>query len=325
MEGVYNAFRRLYDNYVVVMLVAAIVHSATRFSVKLLSEDDSVFQILFIRGLFLFSVLSIAIYKTDGKYFGEPETYRLMFLRGLVGCIGLILGTFATFLLPFVDSAFLLNIYPVTTALIAFILKFEQPSFRCWLGVFGCVIGVAIISEPPFLFGGDEDKWDLQRVAGLLTALIAQTLMGATFVIMKMIGESASVAANALAQSIGVLVISIPFLPTSFPKRFNSRPSLEHIGLYILMATTALAFQTLLARGFQIGPPVKCSILLLSSLMYSALFGIFVLSENASAFTVIGAGVITASVILVIVYRSSKVPDSQENVRLLSIEDDPTT
>lgn len=126
MNSVYNALqyvlycmfvtncvrRQLYGNYIVVMLIASVMGSISQIGVKLLSDDNSVFQILFIRALVVFLVLAIAIHQGDGKYFGEPETYFLLFLRGFIGSIALILGTFATFLLPFVDSTFLLNIYP---------------------------------------------------------------------------------------------------------------------------------------------------------------------------------------------------------------------
>lgn len=202
-------------------------------------------------------------------------------------------------------------------------LKLERPTFRCWLGVFGCFIGVAIFAEPTFLFGGSEEEWDLQRIAGYLTALTGQALVGFTFTVMRQIGESATVAANAFAQSIGVLVISVPFLPTSFPKRFNCEPSLEEFGLYLLMAVSSLGFQVLLARGFQIGSAVKSSIILLSTMVYSASFGILVLYDDASVFTFVGAGVLTMSVILVIVSRGKKESNHHDYENLLSSDQEP--
>lgn len=193
----------------------------------------------------------------------------------------------------------------VFTAAISFLVGVDKPTPLSCVGVVLCVIGNALIVQPPFLFGGEEEDWDLERILGVVTALLSQVAFGITFVLIRKLGSSATVLTQSLMQTSIMLFLCTPFLPTSFPKPFQWRPSLENLGLYAAFVFCGIAAQIFMNRGFQIGPPVGSSIVYTSSMVYPVLFGLLVLSEETSVLEVLGAGLNVVSVIIVVRDRSN--------------------
>lgn len=91
-------------------------------------------------------------------------------------------------------------------------------------------------------------------------------------------------------------------------------PNLGEIGLQVLIVIFAILFHPIFCRGFQIGPPTKNAIILLTNMLYSALFGVLVLSEDADWYTLLGGVLIIASVVLITFDKSNSKPTSNSQV-----------
>lgn len=104
--------KAVYDHYVLVLLLAALLAALTHITFKLLSDDISIFQIMVVRCLVFIPFLVTLIHRNGGQYFGQKEIRVLLIFRCGMAALSFILINAATFLLPLVDSTFLTNSYP---------------------------------------------------------------------------------------------------------------------------------------------------------------------------------------------------------------------
>ena len=60
----------------------------------------------------------------------------------------------------------------------------ERLGFLSWFGVGGCVIGNALVAQPPFLFG-DDNIWDMTRTLGIGAGMVSNIFMACTFILIR--------------------------------------------------------------------------------------------------------------------------------------------
>eukprot|EP00210_Caulerpa_lentillifera_P008380 g7992.t1 len=317
-----NTLSTLYNNYVVVLLIGAVLYSMTHISMKVLTDTVSVFQILVIRSLVSIPAMILVIRRINGRILGERHVRTLVILRGLFGGISFILVTLSTHLLPLVDAAFLLNTYAVFTVMISFLAGMEKPTFISCLGIIGCVTGVTFIAQPPFIFGNDSEDWDIKRVSGVITAILSQILLAIVLIIISKIGTAATAFTHVFIQNLFILFMSLPVLPSGYPKSWKWTVSLAEIGLYALFVSAGTVFQLAMSRGFQIGPPARSAIIYLSNTLYSAAFGVLVLSDDANVFTFVGGGLVLLSVVVVVLDSSRVKRAAAEQEKLNDLEEE---
>eukprot|EP00210_Caulerpa_lentillifera_P008379 g7991.t1 len=294
----------VWGNPTLLVSIAAIAASATQIGVKLLSKSTCFFQIMCIRTLCVCIVMYLVVQMRQELLFGDPRWYRLFILRTISASLSFLTLHFSTHLLPLVDAAFLVNTYPMTTAIISFVLQLEELTWRSWTGVVGCVIGSALILQPEFLVGGDNEDWDLERITGVILALFSTVLTSVNAICTAIMGTSISPYGSVFAAVSLVFCLSVPFVALSFPKAANWSPNFGQILLHVLVVVAGLLFHPVFVRGFQIGPPTKNGIIMLTNMLYSALFGILVMSDDASWYTLLGAVFIIISVVLISLDKS---------------------
>jgi len=161
-----------------------------------------------------------------------------------------------------------------------------------------------------------------ERVGGVVLAICSQVTMAIALIIISKIGTRATLFMHVFAQNLGGFILSIPFLPTGFPMAFNWKPSIEELGLYALVVVSGVAFQLSVSRGFQIGPPARSAIIFLSNALYSAAFGVLVLSDSATVFTYIGGGLVLVSVVVVSLDRSKARHLTNEQIKVNELEEE---
>lgn len=189
------------------------------------------------------------------------------------------------------------------------------------LGVVGTFAGQVLIARPPFLFGGDQEEWDAERISGIIFALMSSIFRAFSFLLVtytfllsladltvsgerKMDSKVPSIIISNYLPFLS-LFVSIPFLPTGYPKAFDSHLSMTDVLLYIGTSTGHLN-QIFIIRSFQIGPAVKSAILSLSHVLMMVALGVVVRSESFSPLQAIGATLLLASISLVIIRKNTR-------------------
>eukprot|EP00210_Caulerpa_lentillifera_P008377 g7989.t1 len=234
----------------------------------------------------------------------DPSKYRLLILRTVAASLTFMAVHFSTHLLSLVEAAFLVNSYPMTTAILSFLMGTEHLSWKSWTGVVGCIVGNTLILKPPFITGEDEEDWDGKRVMGVILALLSTVFTSMAAIYTALLGASVS-PYGVVFFTVGVVFfMSIPFVAVSFPDSSNWSPNLGQIGLHVLVIVSGIMVHPTFCRSFQIGPPTKAGIILLTNMLYSAVFGILVMSDDASWYTLLGAFFIVVAVVVISFDRS---------------------
>lgn len=110
---------------------------------------------------------------SGGTLFGQPKRFPLLLLRGILGFTGMAGAFAALFMLPVHEYMPLFFTYPIFTALFAWILLREGLSLLTFGGMGISIVGLVVLTQPPFLNGGVELTPD--KLLGYLTAIGAAT------------------------------------------------------------------------------------------------------------------------------------------------------
>jgi len=172
----------------------------------------------------LFSLAAVSAFvpagTTTDKLFGEPRHRMILFVRS-----GLYWGFMALFWMaldsmPVGDATTIVYCSPLFTALFGWLLLGEQVS----LSVFGCLalsmVGVSLITQPGFLFGGGSDKSD-EYNRGMLYAFSSALLGGLLPVLVRKSKECHWATVNHVAA----LCSSVVFTPAAIAVRM----ALKHV------------------------------------------------------------------------------------------------
>eukprot|EP00210_Caulerpa_lentillifera_P008378 g7990.t1 len=321
MRWIHIAVQYVWGNYLLMGSLAAILFSITQVGIKLLSKSTSIFQVFCSRSLFVCIAMYIAVKMRGEALLCDPSKYRLLILRTVAASLTFMAVHFSTHLLSLVEATFLVNSYPMTTAILSFLMGTEHLSWKSWTGVVGCIVGNTLILKPPFITGEDEEDWDGKRVMGVILALLSTVFTSMTAIYTKLLGASVSPYGVVFFAITVVLFMSIPFVAASFPDSSNWSPNLGQIGLHVLIIVSGIMFHPTFCRSFQIGPPTKTGIIMLTNMLYSAVFGILVMSDDASWYTLLGAFFIIISVVVISLDRP---PPKDTHLLQSTVEEDGT-
>lgn len=107
-------------------------------------------------------VLSLWLIKRDpNPFLGPPGIRRILILRGFFGFMGLLSSYQSLRGLTLSDSVTIQFLAPSVTALLGFLFLHETLSQREILAGFFCLVGVVLVSRPPFIFGGEGKGEDI--------------------------------------------------------------------------------------------------------------------------------------------------------------------
>ncbi|XP_003747400.1 solute carrier family 35 member G1-like [Galendromus occidentalis] len=140
-------------------------------------------------------LLSLPIASCRGeKLFGRPGFRGMLCLRAVSGAVSLMLRFYAFQKIPLGDASTIIFSSPLFVALLARLFLREACSVSQILMCFLTVIGIALISKLPMLFGGEdyaaivfgENK---ERLYGLLSALSSCVFAATVIVLLRKLKE----------------------------------------------------------------------------------------------------------------------------------------
>lgn len=268
------------------MALGAFWFSIMGLLVRLAGERLPTLQLIVLRCAITL-VLSYAAVRQAGVTNVLGNNRRLLFLRGLLGALGL-LGFFHSLVRnPLAEANLLQYTNPIFAILIAGVWLRERVGKAEVISLVVCLVGVVCITRPAALFGAGAAAIAPANVAiGVAGAFFS----GAAYAVVRRIGHTEHPTVVVFYLPLMGLLVSLPLslggwvLPTG-------REWLLLLGTGI---TTQVA-QTYMTRGLRLESAARATTTGYLQIVFATTWGALVLGEWPAAWTLAGAALIVGS------------------------------
>lgn len=261
-------------------LLAFAVYSTHDAIVKFLGDEYSTFQIIFFSVTFSFPLAILAIIRDPTPGTLKPVHPRWVTLRTVAAVLSGMSAFYAFTVLPMAQAYAILFATPLLVTVLAIPLLGETVRVRRWLAVLVGLAGVLIVVRPG------------QAALGLghLAALLAATSGALSAVVMRRIsGDERPVVLllYPMLANLAVMSLALPFVYRPMP--------LTHLGLLAGMSILGWTGGLVLIHAYRSGEAVVVAPMQYSQIIWAAIFGLLIFAEIPDGGTALGAGVIIAS------------------------------
>lgn len=268
------------------MALGAFWFSVMALLVKLAGRRLPAIEVIVLRCAMTLAV-SYAVVKRAGVRPVLGHNRRLLFLRGLCGGLGL-LGFFHSLVAnPLAEATLLQYMNPIFAILLAGWWLGERVGKAELLTLGGSLLGVLFVTRPAVLFGAQAVALDPMHVAiGVGGAFFS----GAAYAVVRKIGTTEDPTVIVLYLPLMGLVLS---LPLSVGQWMAPTP-VEWLLLAGTAGTTQIA-QMYMTRGLRLESAARATTTGYLQVVFAGTWGVLVLGERVSAWTLLGAMLIVGS------------------------------
>jgi S-adenosylmethionine uptake transporter len=254
--------------------------------VKFLGEKEySPIQIIFFSVLLGFPLVTLMLMRdrTDGNL--RPRHPWWTALRTFSAVITGVSAFYAFSVLPLAQTYAILFAAPLLITLLAIPILGEKVGIRRGLAVVAGLIGVLIVLRP----GGAD--LGLGHVAALAAAVFSSL---ASVIVRKIGSEERSVVLllYPMVANFIVLGCALPFVYKPMP--------IEHLGMIGIIALFGFVAMLLIIAAYRSAEAVIVAPMQYSQMIWATVFGLLIFEETPDRFTLVGAGVIIASGIYIV-------------------------
>jgi drug/metabolite transporter (DMT)-like permease len=255
--------------------------------IKWLTGHLPVMQIVWARFAFHLVFVAAAIGATSGLRLFRARALRLQTLRSLclVGCS--ILFTAGLALIPLADATAVGFASPLFTVALAALWLGERVSARRWAGVAVGMLGVVVVTRPPFLTGEPVSP-------ALLLPLASAGLLGVYHILTRRLATLDDPRTTILHTSLAAFAV------TSLAQPFVWEPpaALDWV-LFATLGALGAGSHYLLVLAYARAPASLLSPLSYAQLFWAVLASWLVFSDAPDGWTLAGVAVIAAGGLLV--------------------------
>ena len=280
-------------------LCAFAIFSAHDVLVKLLGGRFSPVQIVFFSVLFSFPLLTLLLVhsKTEGHLRPRHPWWSL------IRTIAVIVTAFSAFtaftLLPLAQTYALLFAAPLLITVLSIPILGERVGVHRWAAVVVGLCGVLIVLRP------GATALQIGHVAGLVAAMGSATAS----IIVRKIGRAERSSVLLLFPLLGNLAVMGAALPFVYePMMLHDIAALGGIAILSIAATSLSIFAYRTAEAAVVAP------MQYSQIVWAALFGWLIFAETPDALTLLGAGVVIASGLYIVMRESGARADDNQPV-----------
>ena len=269
------------------MIGAALAFSAMNALVKAVSAELPTMEIVFARTVFM-GVVTLAMLRRAGV---SPigHDHRLLFARGAIGATALSLLYFALGRIPLGDATTIHYTAPIWTALTAAFFLRERIGKWVVGGTVVSLLGVVMIAQPQFLFGGAG----LDPLA-VGAAVGASVLAGSVYTIVRKLRETDHPLVVVLSLAWVGALGSLPFVLLGG----WTVPSPEAWALLLSIGVATQFGQVYLTKGLHALPAGRATAIGYVQIVFAFGLGIVFFGTIPNAWSLAGAGLVLVSVLL---------------------------
>jgi drug/metabolite transporter (DMT)-like permease len=261
-------------------LLAFAIYATHDVVVKLMGADYSPVQLIFFSVLFGFPLAL-------GMLMRDPQPGTLLpvhpwwtALRTVAGVITAVTAFYAFSVLPLAQVYAIVFAAPLLITILAIPILGERVRIRRWLAVIVGLCGVLVVIRP-----GQADL-----SIGHLAALVAAVGGAVASVIVRKVGADERpvvLLVYPMTANFIVMGLALPFVYQPMP--------ITHLGLIALMSCLGWLGGVVIIAAYKNGEAVIVAPMQYSQILWAALFGLLIFDETIDRWTAVGATIIIAS------------------------------
>ena len=264
------------------MTLGAFSFALMTVCVKLVSAHNiPVFEIVAARGLVSLIISYIDIKRKKIPVWGNDK--KLLISRGMVGTFALICLYYAVTTLPLAEATLLQYLYPVFTAILAFLFLKEKIQRSTLICIVLCLFGLLAMVKPNLSLNAEVVlPW-----FSVFVALAGAFGSGTAYVLVKKLSKSEDSSVIIFYFPLIALPLSIILLGDNFVM-----PDAEALVLLLFVGLFTQVGQIGLTKAMQTEVAAKVSAFSYVQVLFSAIFGVAIFNEIPSIWTLMGGGLI---------------------------------
>jgi drug/metabolite transporter (DMT)-like permease len=258
--------------------------------VKWLSADYSIFQLLFLRSLFVFIPVAVMVVRGGGPRVLRAKRPTLLILRASLGFGAWSVYFIAISQIPLADAMALVFSAPLMITALSVPLLGEVVGLRRWAAIAVGFIGVLVMVDP--------GAGVIRGVA--LLPLVSASCYSLSMILTRVLTKSESSVTMLFYSAATIMALSGLFQPFVWVT-----PSWPDLGLMVLTGLIAGCAQYLGLQAYRYAAPAVVSPFDYTSLIWAILLGYLVFGDVPRSSVIFGAAIVIASG-LYILYRERR-------------------
>ncbi len=258
--------------------------------VKWLSPDYSVFQLLFMRSIFVFIPVAILVMRSGGPRVLRTKQPAMLLLRAAFSFGAWSVYFFAISQIPLADAMALVFSAPLIITALSVPFLGEAVGLRRWVAVGVGFLGVLIMIEP--------GSGTLKGVA--LLPLVSAAFYSISMLLTRILTRREASVTMLFYSTLTILVLSGVAQPFVWVT-----PDWPDLGLMALMGLLTGCAQFLATQAYRFAAPAVVAPFDYTSLVWATLYGYLLFGDLPRSSVVIGAAVVIGSG-LFILYRERR-------------------
>jgi len=270
------------------MLLSAFAFALMTACVKLVGTHHiPVFEIVAARGLISLIISYVDIKRKKIPVWGNNK--KLLIARGVVGTFALMCVYYAVTTLPLAEATLLQYMYPVFTAILAFIFLKERIQRSTLICILLCLLGLLTMVKPNLSLTGDVVlPW-----FSVFIALIGSLGSGTAYVIVKRLSQSEDSSVIIFYFPLIALPLSLILLGDNFVM-----PDLQALVLLLFVGIFTQIGQVGLTKAMQTEVAAKVSAFSYVQVLFSTILGVIIFNEVPSFWTLAGGALIVTGALI---------------------------
>ena len=260
------------------MIVSAVAFTIMQAIIKA-SVGIPLLQKVFFRNLIGLVFTYIIIRKNSLSAFGEKKNRKTLFLRGLLGVLGIITYFYSIEHLPMADASIISRTNPFFVTLFAWLFLKEKLSKIQVPTLIGTFIGAMLVIRPQF------SAEAVPALVGFAGAVFA----GGAYTVLRRLKGKENPTTIVFYFCLFSTIATLPFVAMNFVI-----PSITELIMLVGIGAFALVGQYSITLAYNYAPAAEVSIFNYSSIIISAILGYFIWAEVPDLMSVIGGSIIIA-------------------------------
>lgn len=270
-------------------LIAFAVFSTHDVIIKVLGGSYSPIQIVFFSVLLSFPLATVMLMRDSTADTLIPRHPWWLALRTVAAVVTGVSAFYAFSVLPLAQTYAIIFASPLLITMLAIPVLGEKVGLPRWMAVLVGLAGVMVVLRP-----GETDL-----TLGHLAALAAAVGGSVAAIVVRKIGS----VERPVVMLLYPMVVNFIVMAGLLPFVYKPMP-VEHLGMLAIIAIFAWTASRLIIAAYQSGEAAIIAPMQYSQIIWASIYGYFFFDESIDQPTAIGAGIIIASGLFIVLRES---------------------